>query len=78
MKKTFLIILIFVSTFAQADPGKRRTKEERVKARVEKQYARKAVVFDQRTPEQKKKDRALILYMALGVSLIIGAMNRGE
>jgi hypothetical protein len=78
MKKTLLIILIFVTTFAQADPGKRRTKLERKTARVERQYARKAAVFDKRTPEQKKKDRAFILYMALGVSLIVGAMNRGE
>jgi hypothetical protein len=78
MKRTCLILLIFVTTFAQAGPGKRRTKVEREKARVERQYARRAAVFDHRSPEQKKKDRAVILYMALGVSLIVGAMHRGE
>jgi hypothetical protein len=78
MKRTFLIVLIFLTTFAQADPGKRRTKLERKTARVERQYARKAELFDKRTPEEKKKDRAFILYMALGVSLIVSAMKRGE
>jgi hypothetical protein len=78
MKKTCLILLIFVTTFAQADPGKRRTKLEREKARVERQYARKATMVDQRTPEQKKRDRSMLLYMALGVSLIVGALHRGE
>ena len=73
--RVLVVIFLLMSTSLVADPGKGRKREERKKARIERQLHRKQHPFDQRTPEQKRRDRNVLFVMAISTGLIVKAMT---
>jgi hypothetical protein len=86
MRRLIIIFtFIIVSTSSHADPGKRATREERQvnreerrKARIERKYANKALVFDERGPEQKQRDRQAMFFLAIAAAVIVTAISKVE
>lgn len=76
--RVLVILLILISSVAQADPGKRRTKEERQKARIEREHARNSARFDERSPDQKLKDRKILVLMAFASVAVVKGLVMGE
>ena len=81
--KYLVILLLFLASMlcsdvAVADPGQRRTKEDRRAARVERQLSRKAANFSERSPEQRRKERHVMIVTIIGAALIYNVLNGQE
>jgi len=80
----FLFVpLIFLASLlhsdpANADPGKRRTKEERKTARAERQLSRMTSNSYDRTPEQRRKERQVMIVAIIGAGIILNVISRQE
>ena len=75
MRVLVVVILLFISTSVVADPGNGRTREERKKARIERQAHRMENPRDQRSREQKRRDRNVLIFMAISAGLVVKAMS---
>jgi hypothetical protein len=69
--KVLLVLLIIISSVAYAEPGKRASKEERKKARIERRMNRAANPWDKRTTLQKKRDCKALLFLVLSAGLVM-------
>jgi hypothetical protein len=73
--RVLIVIFLLMSTSLVADPGKGRTREERKKARIERQLHRRQHSFDERTQDQKRRDRNVLFVMAVSTALVVKAMS---
>jgi hypothetical protein len=79
-----LVVLLFFSASVccaetgEANPGKRRTKEERRAARVERQLFRKIGNSYERTPDQRRKERTVMIIAIIGAGIIYNVLNKPE
>jgi hypothetical protein len=73
--RVLVVIFLMMSTSVFADPGKGRTRDERKKERIERQLQRLQNPKDQRSREQKRKDRNVLMFMAVSAALVIKAMS---
>ena len=81
--RSLIILLLFVGSIvcsnpANADPGGRRTKEERKAARVERQLSRKIGNSYDRTADQKRKERHIMIFAIIGAGIVYNIFNRPE
>jgi len=73
--KVLVIVFLLISTSVSADPGERRSRDERKKARIERQVQRKQNPFDQRSHDQKRRDRNVLIVIAIGAGLLVKSMS---
>lgn len=73
--RVLVVVLMLISTSLVADPGKGRTREERKKARIERQVHRRQHPLDERTRIQKQRDRNVLIVMAISAGLIVKGMS---
>lgn len=81
--RVLVILLLFVGSVlysdpAAADPGNRRTKDERKAARVERQLSRKIGNSYDRTTEQRRKERHIMIFAIIGAGIIYNVLNKPE
>jgi hypothetical protein len=73
--RVLVVVFLLITSSVVADPGSGRTREERKKARIEKQMQRMQNPKDQRSREQKRRDRNVLIFMAISAGLVVKAMS---
>ncbi len=73
-----IIAFMLISGSVVAAPGNGMTKEERKKARIERQVQRRQQPWDERTRGQKRRDGSMLLIMAIGAGLIVKGLSGEE
>jgi hypothetical protein len=79
VKIAAIILSLFLSLSAFADPGEKPSREarrlERKKARIERQVYKLSHPYDERSRIQKKRDLTIVLFLALGAGLAVKSMS---
>ena len=73
-----IIAFMLISGSVFAEPGNGMTREDRKQARIERQMERRVHPRDERTREQKRRDRSVLLVMAIGAGLIVKGLSGEE
>jgi len=75
MRVIVVVVLMLISTSLVADPGKGQSRDDRRKARIERQHQRKQQPRDGRSRTEKQRDRNVLIVMMIGAGLIVKGMS---
>jgi hypothetical protein len=78
MKWIVSILMVFFSLVAWCHPRDSARMAEKKKAKIERQKQRIMQKWDQRTMQQKKNDRRVLLFMAISTGILVNSIARKE
>jgi hypothetical protein len=78
MKWIVSILMVFFSLVAWCYPPDSARMAEKRKAKIERQKQRIMQKWDQRTMQQKKNDRRVLLFMAISTGILVNSIARKE